>query len=140
MAMAATNQPLPGLHVTAPDEDMEISDYERNGDDIDIDIDLTVDPSHHEDENMDDDRSEHDTRDDVMIDGDGNDDEDGMMQDNMSVPDEHLTDASDVGYIDMEVKEVPQEQPVGHVDIEVQDSAPAEDFIDYDDNVEAQPQ
>lgn len=141
MAMTTTNQTLPGLQVTAPDEDMEISDYERNADDIDIDIDLTVDPSHHEDENMDDDRSEHDNRDDVMLDGDGNDDEDGMMQDNMSVPDEHLTDASDVGYVDIEVKEAPQEQPAAeHVDVEVQDSGQAEDYIDYDDTAAAQVQ
>lgn len=141
MAMAAPNQPLPGLHVTAPEEDMEISDYERNADDIDIDIDLTVDASHHEDENMDDDRSEHDTRDDIMLDGDGNDDEDGMMQDNMSLPDEHLTDASDVGYLDLEAKEAPQNQSAPeHVDVEVQDSTQAEDYIDYDDAVEAQPQ
>ncbi|KAK0658127.1 hypothetical protein DIS24_g4890 [Lasiodiplodia hormozganensis] len=141
MAMTTTNQTLPGLQVTAPDEDMEISDYERNADDIDIDIDLTVDPSHHEDENMDDDRSEHDNRDDVMLDGDGNDDEDGMMQDNMSVPDEHLTDASDVGYVDVEVKEAPQEQSAAeHVDVEVQDSGQAEDFIDYDDTATAQVQ
>ncbi|KAL1613710.1 hypothetical protein SLS54_010351 [Diplodia seriata] len=139
--MAAPNQPLPGLQVTAPDEDMEISDYERNADDIDIDIDLTVDPSHHEDENMDDDRSEHDSKDDVMLDGDGND-EDGMMQDNMSVPDEHLTDASDVGYLDIDVKEAQQNQPAAEqVDVQVQDSSHAEDFIDYDDTapVQAQP-
>ncbi|OJD34553.1 conserved glutamic acid-rich protein [Diplodia corticola] len=138
MAMAAPNQPLPGLQVTVPDEDMEISDYERNADDIDIDIDLTVDPSHHEDENMDDDRSERDSKDDVMLDGDGND-EDGMMQDNMSVPDEHLTDASDVGYLDIEVKEAPQHQPAAEqVDVQVQDSSQAEDFIDYDDTATAQ--
>ncbi|EKG12237.1 hypothetical protein MPH_10644 [Macrophomina phaseolina MS6] len=141
MAMAAPNQPLPGLQVTAPDEDMEISDYERNADDIDIDIDLTVDPSHHEDENMDDDRSENDNRDDVMLDGDGNDDEDGMMQDNVSVPDEHLTDASDVGLVDIEVKEAPQAQPgAAQVDVEVQDSGQADDYIDYDDTIEAQAQ
>ncbi|KAK8157721.1 hypothetical protein BKA80DRAFT_312159 [Phyllosticta citrichinensis] len=134
MAMAA-NQTLPGLQVTAPEEDMEISDYERTADDIDIDIDISVEPIREEDDYMVDDRSEHENKDDIMLDSDGQEDEDGMMQDNFSVPDEHLTDASDVGYGDIEVKEAPQEA----ADTDVRDGDQVDDFIDYDDNVTLEP-
>ncbi|KAK7545987.1 hypothetical protein IWX49DRAFT_564866 [Phyllosticta citricarpa] len=134
MAMAA-NQTLPGLQVTAPEEDMEISDYERTADDIDIDIDISVEPIREEDDYMVDDRSEHENKDDIMLDGDGQEDEDGMMQDNFSVPDEHLTDASEVGYVDIEVKEAPHET----TDTEVRDGDQVDDFIDYDDNVNIEP-
>ncbi|KAF2143447.1 uncharacterized protein K452DRAFT_171279 [Aplosporella prunicola CBS 121167] len=142
MAMAATN--LPGLHVTAPDEDMEISsDYERIGEEIDVDIDLTVDPSHHEDEDymLEDARSErgqeHENKDDIMLDGDGDGgyDEDGIMQDDASLPDEHLTDASEIGYVDVDVKETPQVQ-----DVEVQDRGQGDDYIGYEDEVDVQPE
>ncbi|KAK7534950.1 uncharacterized protein J3D65DRAFT_430318 [Phyllosticta citribraziliensis] len=135
MAMAA-NQTLPGLQVTAPEEDMEISDYERTADDIDIDIDISVEPIREEDDDyMVDDRSEHENKDDIMLDSDGQEDEDGMMQDNFSVPDEHLTDASDIGYVDIEVKEAPQEP----ADTDVRDGDQVDDFIDYDDNVTLEP-
>lgn len=134
MAMAA-NQTLSGLQVTAPEEDMEISDYERTADDIDIDIDISVEPIREEDDYMVDGPSEHENKDDVMLDSDGQEDEDGMMQDNFSVPDEHLTDASEIGYVDVEVKEAPQEAP----DTEVQDGDQVDDFIDYDDNVTLEP-
>ncbi|KAK8190094.1 uncharacterized protein BKA78DRAFT_353558 [Phyllosticta capitalensis] len=130
MAMAA-NHAVPGLQVTAPEEDMEISDYERTADDIDIDIDISVEPVREEDDYMVDDRSEHENKDDMMLDGDGQEDEDGMMQDNFSVPDEHLTDASEIGYVDIEVKEAPHEP----ADTEVRDEDQVDDFIDYDDNV-----
>lgn len=109
IAMATASQTLPGLEVTAPDDDMEItSDLGRPDDDIDIDIDISGDYQRDQDEDfiLEDARSEAgleshlatytDNNDDIMLDGENDGVEDGAMRDDITVPDEHLTDVSEM--------------------------------------------
>lgn len=107
--MTTVSQTLPGLEVTAPNDDMEItSDLGRPDDDIDIDIDISGDYQRDQDEDfiLEDARSEAgleshlatytDNNDDIMLDGENDGVEDGAMRDDITVPDEHLTDVSEM--------------------------------------------
>lgn len=105
--MATLSQPATNLQPPG-DEDMEISsNYGRVDDDIDIDIDFSGDPHYgHDDDYMVDDASleRHSAamQDDFMVDEDAAvlEGEDGVMRDDVTQPDEHLTDASEIGDTD----------------------------------------
>lgn len=136
MSVAATSQKVPGLAVTAPDDDMELgSDFGRNEDDIDIDIDIGGEDQD-EDSVLEDARSDygmeaqrHDN-DDIMFDDDIEPAEENTMQDNITENDEHLTDASELGQNDNAFTSFHQsttENPVTTVD---------DDIIDYEDEEE----
>ncbi|KAF2815776.1 uncharacterized protein BDZ99DRAFT_122136 [Mytilinidion resinicola] len=120
-ALATGSQPAPGLQVTAPDDDMEItSEIQYGDDDIDIDLDLGGEYTHHHDDDQmledamsDQGHAQHQStypdNDDNMFD-DELDDNEGMMQDNqdhISIPDEHLTDVSELGHEEATQTNVP---------------------------------
>lgn len=117
MAVSTLVHSTPGFQVTAPDDDMEIaSDTGRMDNDFDIDIDLSGDPSRDADDDymIEDVRSEAGQEqnignDDIMLDGDGYLVSEGFMRDDNAVRDEHLTDASEIGYED----QIPPVMPEG---------------------------
>lgn len=106
--MAATiPQTQSNFHLQPVDDDMEISSDVGHDQDIDIDIDVdnNFTPRPTDDDVMQDDiRSQGDhfvERDDVMIDNNTDQVEDGIMVDDqvdLTFEDEHLTDASEVGF------------------------------------------
>lgn len=151
MAMATASQSLPGLEVTAPDDDMEItSDLGHADDDIDIDIDISGDYQRDQDEDfmLEDARSEAgldshqatyaDNNDDIMLDGENDNVEDGVMRDDITVPDEHLTDVSEMVQEDATSSNVVNNDvdTVNFVDYEFDEEAPKQSDHDNDFNPE----
>ncbi|KAF2085555.1 hypothetical protein K490DRAFT_67709 [Saccharata proteae CBS 121410] len=146
--MAATNQP-PGPSAAAAEEDMEISSNVGDSaqeDEIDIDVDFVIDPGQNEDEDfmLDDAQPENgqgaEYRDDIMLDEDRDGDgdveiEDGLMQDQTSIADEHLTDISEPAPVEVDVQIEHQD----HETVEPRNEAD-DDLIDYDDDYPEEPQ
>ncbi|KAF2492486.1 hypothetical protein BU16DRAFT_564937 [Lophium mytilinum] len=144
-ALATGPQSAPGLQVTAPDDDMEMtSEIHYADDNIDLDLDLGDEYTHHQDDDQmledamsDSAHVQHQStfpdNDDNMFD-DELDDTEGMVQDNqdrLSVPDEHLTDVSELGHEEASQTNMPNAAIDPDDDLDL-------DF-DFDDEISKEP-
>ncbi|KAJ9638239.1 hypothetical protein H2199_006926 [Coniosporium tulheliwenetii] len=114
------SRPFPTLSVTAADDDMEISSERGHVEsDIEIDFDLTeaADGGQDDDYMLEDIRSPaaqashqsgiQTSNDDIMVDEDAQL-EDGSMRDDITVPDEHLTDVGEFMHDDTVISDIQQ--------------------------------
>ncbi|KAJ9664108.1 hypothetical protein H2201_005348 [Coniosporium apollinis] len=118
--MTTMSRPFPTLSVTAADDDMEISSERGHVEsDIEIDFDLTeaADGGQDDDYMLEDIRSPaaqashqsgiQTSNDDIMVDEDAQL-EDGSMRDDITVPDEHLTDVGEFMHDDTVISDIQQ--------------------------------
>lgn len=114
--MTTLSRPFPTLSVTVADDDMEISSERGHAEsDIEIDFDLTGEQD--DDYMLEDIRSPaaqamnqpgiQTSNDDIMVDEDAQV-EDGSMRDDITVPDEHLTDVGELMHDDTVISDIQQ--------------------------------